>query len=212
MNINWLGMDWGQNHPNQLALACCYRIQLVLSSVLSWAKGLSSSDTLTWALHPHTDSHYSLHLNLDSSTLSSTCSLFWKSVPCLNPLSSFLCHFFWFCSYLCPPHHYVCRIFGCIFLCLFLHAWVCSLVSSTQVKVPQMAVALHQTLCVHSGRCLLRWSKVCLDNSQSLQSAAITANLYNSSCSYSFPLYTEPCTGSVLLLNTKRFHFCLKDF
>lgn len=40
------------------------------------------------------------------------------------------------------------------------------------------------------------------DNSESysLQPSLQEASLYNFSCSYSFSLYVEPCTGSVLLL------------
>lgn len=122
--------------------------------------------------------------------------LFWKSVSCLNPLGSFP-------SSLCSPLIVMCAVFWVhvsesISACMSMFP-----ISSTQVKVWQMAMALHQALC--SAVCRVQVASFTSptpvwDNSQTLWSVAVTARgwfvqlvLYSS-----FPLYTEPCTRPML--------------
>lgn len=90
MLMSWLiRLDWGGTIQRSIIGMLWKNIAGFVSSSLLGTSLKLLRDSLTRVLHPP-HSHYSLLLELDSSTPSSMFSLFWKSLPCLNPLGSFL--------------------------------------------------------------------------------------------------------------------------
>ena len=166
-----------------------------ISSVLLGISLELHKPSLTWAPCPHTGTHYSPHLGLNCSPLSSMLSLFWTSIPFLNPRGSFP-----FVSL--PPHRCVYCPCGCISPRLFSPAWVCSLPPPLRSKFctwPWLSTRPSAVLCTQrSSPPSLALSLFCtIRNPHSLQPWLQEANLYGFLWSCSFLPYTWPKTRSV---------------